>query len=57
MEIKCEDIRKHIKDYSEHRLATPLMGQVERHIFDCYDCLLLFAAETQWEPEVREIPA
>jgi hypothetical protein len=57
MEIKCEDVRKNIKDYTEHRLEPRLMGQIEQHIFDCSDCLLYYVAETQWEPEVRKIPA
>jgi hypothetical protein len=57
MELNCEEVRKNLKDYAEHRLEPPLMGRVEQHVFDCYDCLLLYVAEIKWEPDARKIPA
>jgi hypothetical protein len=57
MELTCEEARKYLKDCAEHRLEPPLLGRVEQHIFDCYDCLLCYVAETQWEPDAHKIPA
>jgi hypothetical protein len=57
MEMNCEEVRKHLKDYADRRLEAPLMGQVEQHVFECYDCLLCYVGEIHWEPDVRKIPA
>lgn len=57
MEMTCEDVQKNLEDYSEKRLAPPMMCQIEKHVFDCYDCLLCYVGKIQWEPEERKIPA
>ena len=57
MKMTCEEVQKNLKDYAEKRLSAPMMCQIEQHVFDCYDCLLCYVGEVQWEPDARKIPA
>jgi hypothetical protein len=38
-EIRCEEVRKKLRDYRAQRLIFPEKGQVERHLFYCPDCV------------------
>jgi len=43
MEIHCEDVRKNLVDYQEHRMEHPEKGKMERHLFHCPDCIFRLA--------------
>ena len=57
MEISCEDVRKNLKDYREHRLGPPQKGQIERHLFYCPECIFHLALVTARSLEKEEISA
>lgn len=46
MEISCEEVRKKLADYREHRILHPEKGMIERHLFSCPDCIFRLALIT-----------
>jgi hypothetical protein len=57
MEIRCEEVRKKLADYREHRLKHPEKGKIERHLFYCPDCIFHLAIITAMSLEHEKIPA
>ena len=57
MEIKCEDVRKMLADYREHRLMHPEKGMIERHLFSCPDCIFRLALITAKSLDEQKVSA
>ncbi len=57
MEINCEEVRKNLQEYREHRLGPPQKGQIERHLYYCPECIFHLALVTARSLEKQEIVA
>ena len=57
MEIRCEEVRKKLADYREHRLKHPEKGMIERHLYYCPDCIFHLALITSKSLDREKVPA
>jgi hypothetical protein len=57
MEINCEEVRKLLADYREHRLGYPEKGMIERHLYYCPDCIFHLAVITAMSLDKEKLPA
>ena len=56
MEISCEDVRKNIDEYAQHRLEEPLKERIGWHVYVCTECLLHYVVATSRDLEKQEVP-
>jgi hypothetical protein len=56
-EMLCEEVRRNLADYREHRLYPPEKGKIERHLYYCPDCILQLALITALSLEKEKVPA